>query len=86
MPPDLYLAFVLACVVLIVIPGPNVARIVANSVPHGGRFGLLTVAGTSPAASWSVTNPKTLLFYGPFCRSSSRLARPRPISCCCCWP
>jgi homoserine/homoserine lactone efflux protein len=49
MPLDLYLAFVLACVVLIVIPGPNVALIVANSVAHGGRFGLLTVAGTSSA-------------------------------------
>jgi homoserine/homoserine lactone efflux protein len=46
---DLYLAFVLACVILIVIPGPNVALIVANSVAHGARFGLLTVAGTSSA-------------------------------------
>src|SRR3981189_3762564 len=49
MPLDLYVAFVLACVVLIVIPGPNVALIVANSVAHGARFGLLTVAGTSSA-------------------------------------
>jgi homoserine/homoserine lactone efflux protein len=46
---DLYLDFVLACVILIVIPGPNVALIVANSVAHGARFGLLTVAGTSSA-------------------------------------
>ena len=46
---DLYLAFVLACAILIVIPGPNVALIVANSVAHGARFGLLTVAGTSSA-------------------------------------
>ena len=36
-------------VILIVIPGPNVALIVANSVAHGARFGLLTVAGTSSA-------------------------------------
>jgi homoserine/homoserine lactone efflux protein len=48
-PLDLYLAYVLACIVLIVIPGPNVALIVANSVAHGARFGLLTVAGTSTA-------------------------------------
>jgi homoserine/homoserine lactone efflux protein len=48
-PPDLYLAYILACIVLIVIPGPNVALIVANSVAHGARFGLLTVAGTSSA-------------------------------------
>jgi homoserine/homoserine lactone efflux protein len=46
---ELYVAFVLACVILIVIPGPNVALIVANSVAHGARYGLLTVAGTSSA-------------------------------------
>lgn len=46
---DLYLAFVAACAILILIPGPNVALIVANSVAHGTRFGLLTVAGTSSA-------------------------------------
>src|SRR5258708_22483070 len=52
---DLYLAFVLASVVLIVIPGPNAALIVANSVAHGGRFGLLTVAGTSSAVVLHLT-------------------------------
>ena len=31
------------------IPGPNVALIVANSVAYGTRFGLLTVAGTATA-------------------------------------
>jgi homoserine/homoserine lactone efflux protein len=31
------------------IPGPNVALIVATSVAHGTRYGLLTVAGTSSA-------------------------------------
>jgi homoserine/homoserine lactone efflux protein len=45
----LYLAFVAASIVLILIPGPNVALIVANSVAHGTRFGLVTVAGTSSA-------------------------------------
>lgn len=49
MPLELYLAFVLASAILIVIPGPNVALIVANSVAHGARYGLLTVAGTSTA-------------------------------------
>ena len=49
MPIELYLAFIAATVVLMVIPGPNVALIVANSVAHGARFGLLTVAGTSSA-------------------------------------
>jgi homoserine/homoserine lactone efflux protein len=46
---ELYLAFVAATAVLIAIPGPNVALIVANSIEHGRRFGLLTVAGTSTA-------------------------------------
>lgn len=49
MPLDLYLAFAAACVVLIIIPGPNVALIVANSVAHGVRYGLTTVAGTASA-------------------------------------
>jgi threonine/homoserine/homoserine lactone efflux protein len=46
---QLYLAFVAATVVLALIPGPNVAVIVANSVAYGAQFGLLTVAGTSTA-------------------------------------
>jgi threonine/homoserine/homoserine lactone efflux protein len=45
----LYLAFVLATTVLILIPGPNVSLIVANSVAYGTGYGLLTVAGTSAA-------------------------------------
>jgi threonine/homoserine/homoserine lactone efflux protein len=48
-PLDLYLAFCAATAVLMIIPGPNVALIVANSVAHGTRFGLLTVAATSTA-------------------------------------
>jgi len=46
-PLDLFLAFIAATTVLMLIPGPNVALIVANSVAYGTRFGLLTVAGTS---------------------------------------
>jgi homoserine/homoserine lactone efflux protein len=49
MPIELYLAFIAATAILMVIPGPNVALIVANSVAHGTRFGLLTVAATSTA-------------------------------------
>ena len=49
MPLSLYLAFVLATTVLILIPGPNVSLIVANSIAYGMRYGLLTVAGTSAA-------------------------------------
>jgi homoserine/homoserine lactone efflux protein len=51
----LYLAFVAATAILILIPGPNVALIVANSVAHGTRFGLTTVAGTSSAVVVQLT-------------------------------
>jgi homoserine/homoserine lactone efflux protein len=46
---DIFITFLIATVALIVLPGPNVALIVANSVAYGRRFGLLTVAGTSAA-------------------------------------
>jgi threonine/homoserine/homoserine lactone efflux protein len=46
---DLYLGFVLASAIVIVIPGPNVSLIVANSIAYGTHYGLLTVAGTSAA-------------------------------------
>lgn len=47
--PDLNIlaAFALATTFLMLIPGPNVALIVANSLAHGPRYGLLTVAGTA---------------------------------------
>ncbi len=46
---ELYLGFVAAVTIIMLIPGPNVALIVANSVAYGSRYGLLTVAGTSSA-------------------------------------
>jgi len=46
---QLYLAFVAAVTVLFLIPGPNLALIVANSVAHGRRYGLITLAGTTSA-------------------------------------
>ena len=45
----LYLAFIGASAALGLLPGPNVALIVANSVAWGPRYGLLTVAGTCTA-------------------------------------
>jgi homoserine/homoserine lactone efflux protein len=45
----LYIAFVAAVIALMLLPGPNIALITANSVSHGVRCGLLTVAGTSSA-------------------------------------
>jgi homoserine/homoserine lactone efflux protein len=43
-------AFVAATAVLMLIPGPNVALIVANSLAYGARWGLLTVLATSAAS------------------------------------
>jgi len=48
-PTALYLAFLFASTVLLLIPGPNVALIASTSMAHGHRAGLLTVAGTSCA-------------------------------------
>src|SRR5258708_1372039 len=42
----LYIAYVAACALIPVIPGPTVTLIVANSLTHGARAGLLNVAGT----------------------------------------
>ncbi len=41
------IALVAATLLLVAIPGPNVAMIVANSIRHGARFGIVTVAGTT---------------------------------------
>ncbi|MCL6283815.1 LysE family translocator [Ruegeria sp. 2012CJ41-6] len=44
---DLAMALVAATLVLVAIPGPNVALIVANTIAHGYRFGAATVLGTT---------------------------------------
>jgi homoserine/homoserine lactone efflux protein len=44
--PSLYAGFVAATVLLMLVPGPNVALIVANSLAFGARVGLVTVLGT----------------------------------------
>ena len=47
--PHSLLIFIAAVTTLMLIPGPNVALIIANSMAHGLRYGLLTIAGTSSA-------------------------------------
>lgn len=42
---SVYLAFLLATVVIVLVPGPSNTLIVANSVRHGRHAGLLNVAG-----------------------------------------
>jgi threonine/homoserine/homoserine lactone efflux protein len=43
---EVYLAYVLACFVIAIVPGPTVTVIIANSLSYGTRAGLLNVAGT----------------------------------------
>jgi threonine/homoserine/homoserine lactone efflux protein len=43
---DLYLAYVAACILIVIVPGPTVTVIIANSLSYGTRAGLLNVAGT----------------------------------------
>lgn len=43
---ELYAAYLLACIVFTLVPGPTVTLIIANSLTHGTRAGLLNVAGT----------------------------------------
>ncbi|MBI3515183.1 MAG: LysE family translocator [Proteobacteria bacterium] len=43
---ELYLAYVAACILVAVIPGPMVALVVANGLSHGTRAALLNVAGS----------------------------------------
>lgn len=44
---ELYGAFVLACIVLAITPGPNMSLFIANGTAHGMRPALLTVLGAS---------------------------------------
>ena len=52
--PGLLLAFAAAVTLLMLIPGPNVALIVTNSITHGVRHGLTTVLGTVAAQALSL--------------------------------
>jgi homoserine/homoserine lactone efflux protein len=45
-PLELYLTYIAACFLIAIIPGPTVTVIVANSLKHGTRAGLLNVGGT----------------------------------------
>ena len=43
---ELFAAYLVACFVIVIVPGPTVTLIIANSLKHGTRAGLLNVAGT----------------------------------------
>src|SRR5471030_2918227 len=42
---NLYLAFVVACIVLALLPGPMVTLLIANGLRHGTRAALINIAG-----------------------------------------
>jgi homoserine/homoserine lactone efflux protein len=44
---ELYGAFVVACILLAITPGPNMSLFIANGTAHGMRAALLTVFGAS---------------------------------------
>ena len=46
MPLELYFAYRVACIIVVIVPGPTATLIIANSLAHGTRAGLLNVAGT----------------------------------------
>ncbi|MGO1974244.1 MAG: LysE family translocator [Propionibacteriaceae bacterium] len=52
--PGILLAFAIASVIVMVIPGPAVAYVVARSVEHGPRAGLYSVLGLEAAATMHV--------------------------------
>jgi threonine/homoserine/homoserine lactone efflux protein len=43
---DAYIAYTLACILIVIVPGPTVTIIIANSLRYGARAGILNVAGT----------------------------------------
>lgn len=43
---ELYLAYFVACIVLAMVPGPNVTVLIANGLKHGTRAALICLAGT----------------------------------------
>lgn len=45
MSPDVYFAYLLATIIIVIIPGPMVTLVIANSLTHGMRAGILNVLG-----------------------------------------
>lgn len=43
---SIYLTYFAACVAVVIVPGPTVTVIIANSMRHGSKAGLMNVAGT----------------------------------------
>src|SRR5260370_17572343 len=52
---ELYAAYLVACLVIVIVPGPTVTLIVANSLRHGPRAGLLNMLGTQVGEAIIIT-------------------------------
>lgn len=75
---EIYLAYIAACFLIAVVPGPTVTVIIGNSLARGTRAGLLNVAGTQLGLGLMMAilvvqgflvlmaNPKALLWFGAF--------------------
>jgi threonine/homoserine/homoserine lactone efflux protein len=98
---ELLLAFVAACILLGLTPGPNMAVTMANTLSGGLRGGLVTLAGTTTGLAVLVSvaaagMTSVMVFMSTWfdvirsCRSSSiRAWTPRRSSLCslhCSWP
>jgi len=52
---ELYAAYLVACLIIVIVPGPTVTLIVANSLRHGTRAGILNVLGTQVGEAIIIT-------------------------------
>ncbi len=43
---EVFLTYIAACIAVVIVPGPTITVIVANSLRHGARAGLLNIVGT----------------------------------------
>jgi threonine/homoserine/homoserine lactone efflux protein len=43
---ELYAAYLVACLIIVIVPGPTGTLIVANSLRHGTRAGIFNMLGT----------------------------------------
>ncbi|WP_414833543.1 LysE family translocator [Afifella sp. YEN Y35] len=49
-----WLTYLAACIAVVIVPGPTVTVIIANSMRHGARAGLMNVAGTQAGIAMMV--------------------------------
>jgi threonine/homoserine/homoserine lactone efflux protein len=52
---ELYAAYLIACLIIVIVPGPTVTLIVANSLRHGTRAGILNMLGTQVGEAIIIT-------------------------------